>query len=122
MPRGVLITGDEKAKIKAALQARWIAFPFAEGPRVRIHLPPADSPCLAQTEPLQVENRGFPAGVRRWVGGAVGRDAQTLVGSTRTGTDISVGSYSSTAVPLKWSRVITAVAAQPSYCWAQLLK
>src|SRR5215813_10513752 len=121
MPRGVLITGDEKAKIKAALQARWIAFPFAEGPRVRIRLPPADSPCLAETGPLQVENRGFPAGVRRWVGGAVGRDAQALAGSARTGTDVSVGSYSSTAMVLTWSRAITGCAAQPSCCWAQLL-
>jgi hypothetical protein len=39
------------------------------------------SPCFAQTGPLQVENRGFHAGVRRWAGGAVGRDAQALVGS-----------------------------------------
>jgi transposase InsO family protein len=36
----------------------------------------AESPCLTQTRPLQVENRGFRAGVRRSVGGAVGRDAQ----------------------------------------------
>ena len=46
---------------------------------VRIQFPPADSPGLAQTGPLQVENRGFHAGVRRWVGGAVGREAQALV-------------------------------------------
>ena len=63
---------------------------------VRIHLPPADSPGLAQTGPLQVENRGFHAGVRRCVSGAVGRDAQALVENTRTGADISAGSYSST--------------------------
>ena len=49
---------------------------LAAGPVVRIHLPPADSPGLAQTELPQVENRGFPAGVRRRAGGAVGRDAQ----------------------------------------------
>jgi len=89
---------------------------------VRIQFPPADSPGLAQTGPLQVENRGFHAGVRRWVGGAVGRDAQALVGNTRTGADISAGSYSSTAVVLTSSRVIAAVAAQSSCCWAQLLK
>jgi hypothetical protein len=45
-------------------------------PMVRIHFPPAESPCLTQTRPLQVENRGFRAGVRRLVGGAVGGDAQ----------------------------------------------
>src|SRR5262245_393563 len=45
-------------------------------PEVRIHLPPAESPFLTRTRPLQVENRAFRAGVRRWVGGAVGGDAQ----------------------------------------------
>ena len=43
---------------------------------VRIHFPPSDSPCLARTGPRQVTTHGFPAGVRRWAGGAVGRDAQ----------------------------------------------
>jgi hypothetical protein len=46
---------------------------------VRIHSPPADSPCLAQTQPLPVENRASRAGMRGWVGGAVGRDAHLLV-------------------------------------------
>src|SRR6516164_10494170 len=35
---------------------------------VRIHLPPAESPCLTQTRPMQVENRAFRAGVRPSVG------------------------------------------------------
>ena len=39
-----------------------------EGPRFRIPFPPPESPCLTQTRPLQVENRGFRAGVRRSVG------------------------------------------------------
>jgi hypothetical protein len=43
---------------------------------VRIQPPPAESPCLARTERHKVENRGFPAGVRRWAGGVVGRDPQ----------------------------------------------
>ena len=43
---------------------------------VRIRFPPAASPCLTQTRPLQVENRGFRAGARCSVGGAVDRDAQ----------------------------------------------
>ena len=30
-------------------------------PMVRIHLPPAESPCLTQTRPMQVENRRFRA-------------------------------------------------------------
>jgi len=47
-----------------------------EGPGVCIRFAPAESPCLTQTRPLQVENRGFRAGVRRSVGGAVGGDAQ----------------------------------------------
>ena len=67
------------------------ASPLNPEPQVRIQSPPANSQCLAQTGPLQVENRGVRAGVRRCVGGAVGRDAQALVGSARTGTDISVG-------------------------------
>ena len=46
---------------------------------VRIQLPPADSPCLAQTQPLPVENRASRAGMRGWVGGAVDRDAHLLV-------------------------------------------
>jgi hypothetical protein len=49
-----------------------------EGPMVRIRLPPAESPCLTQTRPLQVENRGFRAGVRGWLGDWVGRDAQIV--------------------------------------------
>ena len=35
-----------------------------EGPGVCIRFAPAESPCLTQTRPLQVENRGFRAGVR----------------------------------------------------------
>jgi hypothetical protein len=34
-----------------------------EGPRVRIRLPPAESPRLALTRALRVENRGFRAGM-----------------------------------------------------------
>ena len=40
------------------------------GPMVRIRSSPAESPCLTQTRPLQVENRRFRAGVRRSVDGA----------------------------------------------------
>jgi hypothetical protein len=54
---------------------------------------------------LQVKNRTFRAGMRGWVGGAVGGDAQVLVEIARTGADISVGRYSSTAVPLMLSEV-----------------
>jgi hypothetical protein len=43
---------------------------------VRIRFPPAESLGLTQTGPRQGENRAFGAGVRRSVGGAVGRDAQ----------------------------------------------
>jgi hypothetical protein len=60
------------------------------GLAVRISFPPAESPCLTQTRPLQVENCGFRAGVRRSVGGAVGGDAEAgavsqLQGQSRTG-------------------------------------
>jgi hypothetical protein len=44
--------------------------------------------------------------MRGWVGGAVGRDAQVLAEIARIGADISVGPYSSTAVPLMWSESI----------------
>src|SRR6516162_5766123 len=60
-------SADERQSLETSL-------PRAE-PKVRIQFPPAESPCLTQTRPLQVENRGFRAGVRRSVGGAVGRDA-----------------------------------------------
>jgi len=68
------------------------------GPMVRICLPPAASPCLTQTRPLQVENRGFRAGVRRSAGGAcrqrrAGRSSMALKNS-----NVSVGPYSSTAM------------------------
>ena len=36
--------------------------PSHGGPRVRIHLPPADSPSLAQTQPLPVKKRAVPRG------------------------------------------------------------
>jgi len=55
-----------------------------------------------------------PLGWRRGRQGGAGAGQET-----RTGTDISVESYSSTAVLLTWSTVITAVAVQPS---SQLLK
>jgi hypothetical protein len=50
--------------------------PVARGTSGSNPFAPAESPCLTQTRPLQVENRGFRAGVRRSVGGAVGGDAQ----------------------------------------------
>ena len=64
---------------------------------------------------------GFP---RECAAGLAARSAETRrrVGSARTSTDISVESYSSTAMLLTWSRVITAVAAEPRCYWAQLLK
>src|SRR5262245_9744498 len=42
--------------------------------KVRIHLPPADSPCLAGYSPPTSKSRAFPAGVRGGAGSAVGRD------------------------------------------------
>jgi hypothetical protein len=71
---------------------------------------------------LPVENRGSRAGVRGWVGGAVGRDAQVLVEITRIGADISVGPYSSTAVPLMWSESIAAPSRNPAAIGLNRLK
>src|SRR5262249_30408547 len=42
--------------------------------KVRIHLPPRDSPCLAGYSPPTSKSRAFPAGVRGGAGSAVGRD------------------------------------------------
>src|SRR5580704_3337399 len=46
------------------------------GPRVRIHLPPADSPSLARIRYQAWRTPAFRAGVRGWLGDRVGRDAQ----------------------------------------------
>ena len=52
------------------------------GPMVRIRFPPTESPVSNRTRPLQVENRGFRAGVRRSVGA---RSAETRkVGAIRS--------------------------------------
>ena len=48
----------------------------AGGPRVRIHLPPADSPSLARIRFRASRTPAFRAGVRGWLGDRVGRDAQ----------------------------------------------
>src|ERR1700740_1544445 len=46
---------------------------------VRIHLPPAESPCLAGFRPPTSRSRAFPAGVRGGGGGAVDRDGRGAV-------------------------------------------
>jgi hypothetical protein len=78
---------------------------------VRIRFPPAESPSLAKTRLLKVEYPRVFRGVRRQVGGAVGRDAQGSAEIARTGPSISVSPFSSTAAPLMWSSAITAFAA-----------
>ena len=54
---------------------RWSALRARGGTEGSNPFPPAESPRLTQTRPLQVENRGFRAAVRCSVGGAVGRGA-----------------------------------------------
>src|SRR5205814_10309751 len=49
------------------------------GPRVRIWLAPADSPCLAGYSPPTSKSRAFPVGVRGGAGSAVGRDGRGAV-------------------------------------------
>ena len=46
------------------------------GPRVRIHLPPAESQSLGRIRVRESRTPAFRAGVRGWLGDAVGRDAQ----------------------------------------------
>ena len=46
---------------------------------VRIHSPPADSPCLAGYFPPTSKSRAFAAGVRGGAGSAVGRDGRGAV-------------------------------------------
>ena len=55
------------------------ASPDAPEPEVRIHSPPADSPCLAGYSPPTSKSRAFPAGVRGGAGSAVGRDGRGAV-------------------------------------------
>ena len=50
--------------------------PSRQGPMVRIHLPPADSPSLARIRFRASRTPAFRAGVRGWLGDRVGRDAQ----------------------------------------------
>jgi hypothetical protein len=69
--------------------------PSPAEPMVRILFPPAESPCLIQPRPLQVENRWFRAGVRRSVGGAVGRRRAGRSKIAPKSSNISVGPYSS---------------------------
>ena len=45
-------------------------------PKVRIHLPPAESPSLSRIRFRKSRTPGFPRGVRGRLGGRVGRDAQ----------------------------------------------
>jgi hypothetical protein len=51
-------------------------FPFAEGPRVRIRLPPAESLSLSRIRFRRSRTPAFRAGVRGWLSERVGRDAQ----------------------------------------------
>ena len=49
--------------------------PTLEGPRVRIHLPPAESLSLGRIHFRRSRTPAFRAGVRGWLGDWVGRDA-----------------------------------------------
>jgi hypothetical protein len=48
----------------------------AGGPKVRIHLPPADSPSLSRSHFRASRTPAFRAGVRGWIGDWIARDAQ----------------------------------------------
>ena len=50
--------------------------PSHGGPRVRIHLPPAESQSLGRIRVRGSRTPAFRAGVGGWLGDAVGRDAQ----------------------------------------------
>jgi hypothetical protein len=50
--------------------------PSDGGPRVRIHLAPAESPSLARNRLPRSRIPAFPAGVRGWARGMVGRDSR----------------------------------------------
>ena len=70
---------------------------------VRIHLPPADSPSLAGFLLAVSKSRQLPRGTRARPGAGRQRRAG-LVNITPTVGSISVGRYSSTAVPASGSR------------------
>src|ERR1700730_18892153 len=71
--------------------------PSHGGPRVRIHLPPAESQSLGRIRVRESRTPAFRAGVRGWLGDAVGRDRRAFQFAPTCG-NISVGPYSSTAV------------------------
>ena len=77
-----------------------IGMPRHRRPRVRIQFPPADSPSLARIRVRRSTTPAFRAGVRGRLGDRVGREAQGCFDIAPTGGNISVGPYSSTAVPL----------------------
>jgi hypothetical protein len=63
----------------ACLEWLPIAFPLAEGPRVRIRLPPAESLSLAPSRSRTWRTPAFRAGVRGSLGVQVGRDAHGVL-------------------------------------------
>jgi hypothetical protein len=71
-------------------------------PMVRIHLPPADSQSLSRSRFRRSRTR---LSARVWAAGLATGSAETRQAfhCAPTGGNISVGPYSSTAVPLRWS-------------------
>src|SRR6478609_3850786 len=79
-----------------------IGGPFRAEPEVRIHLPPADSPSLSRIPLRRSRTPAFRAGVRGWLDGG-SAETPRCFDIAPTDGDISVGPYSSTAVPLMGS-------------------
>src|ERR1700731_1442393 len=59
----------------SSLRKRKSSFPNGE-PKVRIHLPPADSPSLSRSHFRASRTRAFPAGVRGSLDDGVSRDTE----------------------------------------------
>jgi len=68
-------TAHTRSRLGASLQTVPPTALMREGPMVRIHLPPADSPSLARIRFRRSRTPAFRAGVRGWLGDRVSRDA-----------------------------------------------
>ena len=88
--------------------------PSDGGPRVRIHLPPAESLSLAGLYLRGSRTPAFRAGVPGCVPGAVGRDPRGPADIAPSRGNISLRLYSSTAFPAMRSR--QAVGLKPRGC------
>jgi hypothetical protein len=78
LPQDASVYLAERSGAKTSRGAVPQGWSIVAGPRVRIHLPPAESLSLAPSRSRTWRTPAFRAGVRGWLGDWVGRDAQVV--------------------------------------------